>query len=146
MTRFSPGSVRTTVGGWIHHYRELQLAERILYTAWSAALLATLLGLVGVATWQVAGSQPQSETCTVTAVSPMYSAVTGTQYRFVDTSCGKYRIRPGDRATSALEPVAPDSITSDSIALTGTPSSGVRYVLTFEGWGNDRTLVGAMSH
>jgi hypothetical protein len=146
MTRFSPGSVRTTVGGWIHHYRELQLAERILYTNWSAAILATLLGLVGVATYQVARSQPQSETCTVTAVSPTYSAVSGTRYRYVDTSCGKYRIHPGDRATSALETAAPDSIAPGSIALTGTPSSGTRYVLTFEGWGSDRTLVGAMSH
>ena len=141
MTRFSPGSVRTTVGGWIHHYRELQLAERIVFMTWSAALLATLLGLVGVSTYQVAASQPQSETCTVTTLSPIYSTVTGTRYRFVDTSCGKYQIHPGNSATSALEPVAPDSI-----ALTGTPSSGARYVLTFRGSGSDRKLVGAMSH
>jgi hypothetical protein len=141
MTRFSPGSVRATLGGWNHSYRELQLAERIVYTTWSAAFLATLLGLVGVATWQVATTQPQSETCTVTAVSPLYSAVTGTQYRFVDTSCGKYRIHPSDRGTSVLEPAA-----ADSIALTGTPPAATRYVLTFEGWGSGRTLVAAMSH
>jgi hypothetical protein len=141
MTRFSPGSVLSIVRGWIHRYRELQLAERILYTTWSAAFLATLLGLVAVGAFQVATSQPQSETCTVTAVSPLYSAVTGTQYRFVDSSCGQYRIHPGDRATSALEPAA-----ADSIALTGNPSAATRYVLTFEGWGSGRTLVAAMSH
>ena len=141
MTRFAPGSVRTAVRGWIRNYRELQLAERILYTTWSAAFLATLLGLIGVASYQVAASQPQSETCTVALVSPIYSAVNGTHYRVVETSCGRYRIDPSDRATSALEPAA-----SDSIALTGTPSSGPRYVLTFEGWGSGRTLVRAMSH
>ena len=141
MTRFSPGSVRTAVGGGIRHYRQLQLAERIIFTAWSAALLATLLGLVGVSTYQVAASQPQSQTCTVTMVSPIYSTVTGTDYRVVNTSCGKYQIDPENSATSALQPGAPDSI-----ALTGTPTSGRPYILTFEGWGSNRTLVGAMSH
>jgi hypothetical protein len=140
MTRFSPGSVRSTVGGWLSHYRELQLAERIVYTAWSAAVLATLLGLVGVSTYQVAAAQPQTERCTVTAVSPAYSTVTGTRYRVVDTSCGKYQIDPGNSATSALEPVA-----ADSIALTGNPESGRSYLLTFRGWGSDRTLVSAIS-
>ncbi|MDQ1545436.1 MAG: hypothetical protein QOH69_340 [Actinomycetota bacterium] len=140
MTRFSPGSVRSTVGGWVSHYRELQLAERIVYTAWSAALLATLLGLVGVSTYQVAAAQPQTERCTVTAVSPTYSTLAGTHYRVVDTSCGKYQIAPGNSATSALEPVA-----ADSIALTGNPESGRSYLLTFRGWGGDRTLVSARS-
>ena len=141
MTRFSPGSVRSTVGGWISHYRELQLAERIVFTAWSAALLATLLGLVGVSTYQVAAAQPQTERCTVTLVSPIFSTVTGTHYRVVDSSCGKYQIDPGDSATSALQPIA-----ADSIALTGTPESGRSYLLTFQGWGSDRTLVSARSH
>jgi hypothetical protein len=141
MTRFSPGTVTKSVGGWIRHYRELQLAERVLYTTWSAAVLATLLGLVGVSAYQVAAEQPQREACTVSAVSPSYSTVSGTRYRFVVTSCGKYQIHPGDSATSALEPAA-----SDSIALTGSPSSGTRYVLTFEGWGSGRKLISAMSH
>src|SRR5476649_2053093 len=118
MTRFSPGSVRSTVGGWISHYRELQLAERVVYTAWSAALLATLLGLVGVSTYQVAAAQPQTERCTVTMVSPIFSTVTRTHYRVIDTSCGRYQIDPGDSATSALQPLA-----ADSIALTGNPES-----------------------
>jgi hypothetical protein len=141
VTRFSPGSVRSTVGGWISHYRELQLAERIVYTAWSAAVLATLLGLVGVATYQVAAAQPQTERCTVTGVSPSYSTVTGANYRVVDTSCGNYQIDPSDRATSELQPVA-----DDSLALTGTPEAGRSYLLTFKGWGSDRTLVSARSH
>jgi hypothetical protein len=141
MTRFSPGSVRSTVGGWASRYRRLELAERIVYTAWSAAVLATLLGLVGVSTYQVAAAQPQTERCTVTAVSPIYSTVTETHYRFVDTSCGKYQIDPHNRATSALQPVA-----ADSLALTGNPESGRSYLLTFTGWGSDRTLVSARSH
>jgi hypothetical protein len=141
MTRFSPGSVTATIGSGIRHYRELELAERIVFTTWSAAILATVLALVGVSVYQVAASQPQSEACTVTAVSPTYSTATGKQYQFVDSSCGKYQIRPGNSATSALERDAPDSL-----ALTGSPSSGAHYVLTFEGWGRDRTLVSAMSH
>jgi hypothetical protein len=141
MTRFSPGTVTKSVGGWIRHYRELQLAERIVFTTWSVAVLATLLGLAGVCAYQVAAEQPQREACTVSAVSPDYSTVTGTHYRFVDTSCGKYQIHPGDRATSALEPAAPDSI-----ALTGSPSSGTHFLLTFEGWGSGRKLISAMSH
>ncbi len=141
MTRFSPGSVRSTVRGWISHYRALQLAERIVFTAWSAALVATLLGLVGVSTYQVAAAQPQTERCTVTLVSPIFSTVTGIRYRVVDTSCGKYQIDPGASATSALQPVA-----ADSIALTGKPETGRSYLLTFQGWGTDRTLVSARSH
>ncbi|HEY1531824.1 MAG TPA: hypothetical protein VGF80_13470 [Galbitalea sp.] len=140
MTRNSPGSVLTIVHGWPHRYRELQLAERIVYTTWSAAVLATLLGLVGVGAYQAAVSQPLSETCTVSAVSPAYSTAKGSHYRFVETSCGTYPIHPGDRATSVLEPAA------DSLAFTGTPSSGPRYVLTFTGLGGDRKLVGAVSH
>lgn len=140
MLRFSPGSVPSIARGWIRQYRELQLTERVVYTTWSAAVLATLLGLVGVGTFQVATSQPHSETCTVSVVSPTYSTVTGDHYRVVITSCGRYSIRPGDGATSALEP-APDSL-----ALTGSPSSATRFVLTFQGSGSDRKLIGAMSH
>ena len=141
MTRFSPGSVRTTVGGWIFHYRELELAERVVFVAWSAAVVATLLGLAGVSTYQAVASQPQRERCTVTMVSAIFTSVTGTHYRVVDTSCGRYEINPGDRATGALRPLAPDSI-----ALTGAPESGLPYILTFRGFGDDRTLVAAMSH
>jgi hypothetical protein len=141
MVRFSLGTVTKSIRGWTRHYGELQLVERVLYTTWSAAILATLLGLVGVSAYQVAAEQPQREACTVSAVSPNYSTVTGTRYRFVDTSCGKYQIHPGDSATSALEPLA-----SDSIALTGSPSSSTHYVLTFEGWGAGRKLISAMSH
>jgi hypothetical protein len=141
MTRFTPGSVTKSIGSWTSRYRELQLAERILYTTWSAAVLATLLGLVGVSVYQIAAAQPQREACTVSAVSPTYSTVTGTPYQLVETSCGRYQIDPNDRATSALEPAA-----ADSIALTGSPSAGAHYVLTFEGWGAGRKLVGAMSH
>jgi len=39
------------------------------------------------------------------------------------------QIDPGNSATSALEPVA-----ADSIALTGNPESGQSYLLTFHGW------------
>jgi hypothetical protein len=140
MTRNSPGSVRSLVRGGVLRYRELQPAERIVYTTWAAAVLATVLGLIGVGTYQAAASQPQSETCTVSAVSPTYWSEKGAQYRFVDTSCGTYPIRPGDRATSVLEPAA------DSLAFTGSPTSGPSYVLTFTGWGSCRTLVSAMSH
>ena len=111
-----------------------------MYTAWSAAVLATLLGLVGVSTYQVAAAQPQTERCTVSALSPIYSTVTGTHYRVIETSCGKYEIDPGNSATSVLEPVA-----ADSIALTGSPDSGRSYLLTFHGWGSERTLVSARS-
>jgi hypothetical protein len=140
VTRFSPGSVRTAVGGGIRRYRTLQLAERVVFTAWSTAVLATLLGLVVVGTYQVAAAQTESEVCTVGAASPTYSTVNGRQYRFIETSCGKYKIQPGDGATRALEP-APDSI-----ALTGSPSLASRYLLTFRGSGSDRTLIGALSH
>src|ERR1700712_4130420 len=99
MTRFSPGSVRTTVGGWFSHYRELQLTERIVFTAWSAALVATLLGLVGVSVYQGVAAQPQSEKCVVSVVSPIYSTVTGAQYRVVESSCGRYEINPAASAT-----------------------------------------------
>ena len=139
MTRYSPGSVRTTARGWLSHYRALQLTERILYTAWSAAVLATLLGLAGVSAYHVAASQPQRENCSVSLVSPIYATVASSHYRVIVTSCGRYTIHPGDRATSALEPAR------DALAITGSPSER-RYVLTFHGWGSDRTLVRAMSH
>ena len=141
MTRYSPSSVSSTVRGWIHHYRDLQLAERIVFTAWSAAILATLLGLVGVSIYQGVASAPRSEECLVSMVSPIYSTVTGTQYRIVESSCGRYEINPAAAATRALQPVAPDSL-----ALTGTPESGRAYILTFTGLGSGRTIVAAMSH
>ena len=108
---------------------------------WSAALVATLLGLVGVSAYQGVTVAVQSETCAVRSVSPTYSTLQGRQYEVVDTSCGKYQIHPGDSATSAL-----DSVSTDSLALTGSPSSAARYVLTFRGWGSERQLVGARSH
>jgi hypothetical protein len=141
VTRFTPGSVRTTVSGWIRHYRGLQLAERVVFVTWSTAVLATLLALVGVTTYQAAWASQTREVCNLTAVSPKYSTVAGDRYQFVATSCGKFEIHPGDSATSALEPVA-----HDPLALTGTPSSEGSYVLTFEGWGDGRKLISAMSH
>jgi hypothetical protein len=140
VTRFSPGSVRTSVGGAIAHYRELQLAERVVFIGWSTAVLATLVALAGVSTFQAAWAAQTREVCNLTAVSPTYSTVAGDPYQFVATSCGKFEIRPG-RATSALEPVA-----LDPIARTGTPSSEGRFVLTFEGWGDGRKLIGAVQH
>jgi hypothetical protein len=137
MTRFTPGSVRTTLRSAIRHYHGLQLAERVVFLTWSTALLVTLLGFVGVTTYQATWTaQTQSELCSVSSVSPQYSTVAGHHYRFVDTSCGKLEIHPGDSVTRALEPV-----TLDPIALTGSPSSEGNYVFTFQGWGSGHKLI-----
>jgi hypothetical protein len=142
MTRFTPGSVRTTLRGAIRHYHGLQFAERVVFTTWSAALLVTLLGLVGVTAYQSAWTaQTLRELCNVSSVSPQYSTVAGAQYRFVDTSCGKLEIHPGDSVTRALEPV-----THDALALTGSPSSEGSYVFTYQGWGSGHKLISVQPH
>jgi hypothetical protein len=131
-----------TVGGWIRHYRGLQLAERVVFVTWSTAVLATLLALVGVTTYQAAWTaQTQNELCSVSSLSPQYSTVAGHQYRFVDTSCGKLEIHPGDSVTRALEPV-----TLDPIALTGSPSSEGSFVFTYQGWGSGHKLISVQPH